>query len=152
VSGASQEELLKLIEPEVEALGYELADLLVRLGGGRGLLRLYIDGPNGVGLDDCEKVSRQVSAILDVEDPIPGDFNLEVSSPGLDRRLVKPEHFERFAGSRVKVKLRRAIDGRRKVRGILIGLDGDGIVVREEGDVDHRVALVDVDIARVVPE
>lgn len=152
MSGASQEELLKLIEPEVEALGYELADLLVRLGGGRGLLRLYIDGPNGVGLDDCEKVSRQVSAILDVEDPIPGDFNLEVSSPGLDRRLVKPEHFERFAGSRVKVKLRRAIDGRRKVRGILIGLDGDGIVVREEGDVDHRVALVDVDIARVVPE
>jgi ribosome maturation factor RimP len=151
VVAANREELIKLLEPEVEALGYELFDLDIRIGGDRGLLRLYIDSPDGVGLDDCSKVSRQVSAILDVEDPLPSLYNLEVSSPGMDRKLVKPAHFERFAGSRVKVKLRRAVNGRRKVRGILIGLEGDEIQIRE-GEEDIRLALVDVDVARIVPE
>jgi ribosome maturation factor RimP len=151
VAGASREELLKLLEPELEALGYELADLEVRLGNGRGLVRLFIDSPEGVGLDDCEKASRQASAILDVEDPIPGDYNLEVSSPGFNRKLVKREHFERFAGSKVKVKLRRLVDGRRNVRGILIGLDGDEVLVKED-EQEVRLPLADVDVARVVPE
>ena len=151
VVAANREELIKLLEPEVEALGYELSDLEIRIGGDRGLLRIYIDSPEGVGLEDCSKVSRQASAILDVEDPLPGLYNLEVSSPGMDRKLVKPAHFERFAGSRVKVKLRRAVNGRRKVRGILIGLEGDEIQIRE-GEEDIRLALVDVDVARIVPE
>ena len=148
---ANREELIKLLEPEVEALGYELADLEVRVGGDRGLLRLFIDSPEGVGLDDCSKVSRQASSILDVEDPLPGLYNLEVSSPGMDRKLVKPAHFERFSGSRVKIKLRRAVNGRRKVRGILIGLKDDEIQIRE-GEEDFRLALVDVDVARIIPE
>ena len=148
---ASRDALLKLLEPEVLALGYELMDIEVRLGNGRGLLRLYIDSPNGIGLEDCEKVSRQASAILDVEDPIPDDYNLEVSSPGMNRKLVKPAHFEQFAGRRVKVKLHRLVNGRRNVKGVLIGLDGDEILVRED-EADIRLPLMDVDVARVVPE
>ena len=144
-------ELFELLEPEVEALGYELADVEVRLGGGRGLLRLFIDHPDGIGLDDCEKVSRQASAILDVEDPIAGDYNLEVSSPGLDRKLVKHEHFDRFAGSNIRLKLRRPIEGKRKYRGILLGREDDEIVIRDDAD-DIRIPLIEVDVARVIPE
>jgi len=144
-------ELFALLEPEVEALGFELADLEVRLGGDRGLLRLFIDHPDGVGLDACEKVSRQASAILDVEDPIPGDYSLEVSSPGLDRKLVKEEHFDRFAGSKVKLKLRRVIEGKRKYRGVLVGREGDEIIIRVDAD-DVRIPLIEVDVARVIPE
>ena len=102
----TREQLLELLEPEVEALGYELAELEVNLSHGRGLLRLFIDGPEGITLDDCAKVSHQVSGLLDVEDPIQGDYNLEVSSPGADRKLVKPEHFDRFAGQAVKLSRR----------------------------------------------
>jgi len=92
------DELATLLEPTVERLGYELADLEVRPGGRNGLVRVFIDGPDGIGLDDCEKVSLAVSALLDVEDPLPGNYNLEVSSPGLDRKLTKVEHFQRFTG------------------------------------------------------
>jgi len=148
---AGRSELFELLEPEVEALGYELYDLEARLGGGRGLLRVFIDHADGISLEDCEKVSRQVSAILDVEDPIPDDYNLEVSSPGLDRKLVKEEHFDRFAGSKVKLKLRRPVEGRRKIRGILVGREGDEIVIKEDAE-DTRVPLVEVDVARVIPE
>jgi len=147
---AGREELIELLEPEVVALGFELSDLEIRLGGGRGQLRLFIDHADGVGLADCEKVSRQVSAILDVEDPIPGDYNLEVSSPGLDRKLVKEEHFDRFAGENVRVKLRRPIEGKRKYRGILLAREDDEIVIKE-GEDEIRIPLVEVDIARVIP-
>ena len=89
----SKEGLIKLLEPVVEQLGFELADIEVRLGGQDGLLRLYIDKDGGIDVEDCQSVSRQVSAILDVEDPLPGNYTLEVSSPGLDRTLTKPSHF-----------------------------------------------------------
>ena len=82
------DELAKLLEPAVERLGYELADLEVRIGGKGGFIRVYIDKPEGIDLEDCEKVSLAVSALLDVEDPAPGNYNLEVSSPGLDRKLT----------------------------------------------------------------
>ena len=87
---------MALLEPPVQALGYELVDLEARIGG-NGLLRVYIDRDDGVDLDDCERVSRQLSAFLDVEEPLPGSYTLEVSSPGLDRPLRTAEHFERFA-------------------------------------------------------
>ena len=92
------EELGKLLEPTVERLGYELIDLELRLGGRQGMVRLFIDKPDGIDLDDCERVSRAVSALLDVEDPVPVNYNLEVSSPGLDRKLTKVEHLQRFVG------------------------------------------------------
>ena len=94
----TRDELGELLEPTIERLGYELSDLEVKLGGGSGVVRVFIDHPDGIGLDDCEKVSLAVSALLDVEDPVPGNYDLEVSSPGLNRKLTKVEHFQRFTG------------------------------------------------------
>lgn len=147
----NREQLIELLEPVVERLGFELADLEVNLSGGGGSLRLFIDREPGVTVDDCADVSQQVSSLLDVEDPIPGDYNLEVSSPGLNRRLVKAEHFERFAGSDVKVKLKRLIEGRRNIKAQLVGCEGSNIVLRE-GDADISVPLQEIDTARLVPD
>ena len=117
------------------------------------VLRLFIDQESGIALDDCELVSGQVSALLDVEDPIPGHYNLEVSSPGLDRKLAKPEHFDRFAGRRVRIRLRRDHNGRRKFGGILLERKG-GIVVVDVNDGTGQVELNldDIKIARLAPE
>lgn len=146
--------LIDLLAPVVEALGYELVDLDVHLGRG-GLLRVYIDRPagteGGITLGDCELVSGQLSAFLDVEDPLPGSYTLEVSSPGTDRRLRTAEHFERFVGSEVKVELERANQGRRRFRGRLTGVDGDCVLVEVDGDA-WRFHLADIAEARLVPE
>ena len=144
------DELLGLLEPTVERLGYELVDLEVRLGSGSGLVRVFIDKPDGVDLDDCEKVSLAVSALLDVEDPVPGNYNLEVSSPGLDRKLTKPTHFQRFAGETVKVQMRFPIEGRRRFRGTLVSSDDENIVVEVDGE-SHSLPLKTIDTARLVP-
>ena len=144
------DELSKLLEPAIERLGYELVDAEVRLGSKGGLVRLFIDKPEGIDLDDCEKVSLAVSALLDVEDPIPGNYNLEVSSPGLDRKLTKVEHFQRFTGETVKVQMRFPIEGRRRFRGTLVASDADNIVVEVDGE-SHRLPLKTIDTARLVP-
>ncbi len=136
------DELATLLEPTVERLGYELADLEVRLSGKGGLVRVFIDKPEGIGLADCEKVSQAVSALLDVEDPVPGNYELEVSSPGLDRKLTKVEHFQRFMGEIVKVKTRFPVEGRRRFRGKLMSADEDNIVVEVDGEL-HSLARVD---------
>ncbi|MDH3363862.1 MAG: ribosome maturation factor RimP [Gammaproteobacteria bacterium] len=145
------DELSALLAPTVERLGYELADLEVRLGGKNGLVRLFIDSPEGIGLDDCAKVSRAVSALLDVEDPVPGNYNLEVSSPGLDRKLRKVEHFQRFIGQTVKVKLRFPLEGRRRFRGTLLSAGDQNIVVEVDGE-SYSLALATIDTARLVPD
>ena len=144
------EELAKLLEPTVEGLGYELIDIEVRLGGKGGLVRLFIDKPDGIDLDDCEQVSLAVSALLDVEDPVPGNYNLEVSSPGLDRKLTKIEHFQRFTGETVKVQMRFPIEGRRRFRGTLVSSDDENIVVEVDGE-SHSLPLKTIDTARLVP-
>ena len=143
-------EIAKLLEPTIERLGYELIDLEAKLGGKGGLVRLYIDKPEGIDLEDCEKVSLAVSALLDVEDPIPGNYNLEVSSPGLDRKLTKVEHFQRFAGETVKVQMRFPIEGRRRFRGTLVSSDDENIVVEVDGE-SHSLPLKTIDTARLVP-
>jgi ribosome maturation factor RimP len=143
------DELAKLLEPAVERLGYELIDLEVRTGG-NGLVRLYIDKPDGIDLEDCEKVSLAVSALLDIEDPVPGNYNLEVSSPGLDRKLTKVEHFQRFTGETVKVQMRFPIEGRRRFRGTLVASDDENIVVEVDGE-SHSLPLKTIDTARLVP-
>jgi ribosome maturation factor RimP len=145
----TKDEIAKLLEPVVERLGYELVDIEVRLGG-NGLLRLYIDQPEGVDLEDCENVSRAVSALLDVEDPLPGNYNLEISSPGLDRKLTKVEHFQRFMGETVKVQTRFPIEGRRRFRGTLVSSDDENIVVEVDGE-SHSLPLKTIDTARLVP-
>ena len=146
----TREELTNLLEPTVEGLGYELSDLEAKLGGQNGLLRLYIDKEDGITLDDCEKVSLAVSALLDVEDPLQGQYNLEVSSPGSDRTLTKPAHFERFAGETVKVQMRFPIEGRRRFRGTLVSSDDENIVVEVDG-VAHTLTMATIDSARLVP-
>lgn len=146
----TREALVQLLEPTIRSLGFELADLELHLSKGRGLLRIFIDREAGISLEDCELISRQVSGLLDIADPISGAYSLEVSSPGLDRRLVKPAHFDRFMGSEVVVKLRRLIDRRRRVKGILLSRTQDTISVRE-GTLVHHFALQDVDTVRLVP-
>jgi ribosome maturation factor RimP len=145
------DELAKLLEPTIEGLGYELIDLEARLGSKGGLVRVYIDKPDGIDLEDCEQVSQAISALLDVEDPVPGNYNLEVSSPGLDRKLTKVEHFQRFAGEIVKVQTRFPIEGRRRFRGTLVSSDEENIVVEVDGE-SHSLPLKTIDNARLVPD
>ncbi len=145
------DELRKLLEPTIERLGYELTDLEVRSGGQGGFLRLTIDKPDGIDLDDCEKTSQAVSALLDVEDPVPGNYNLEVSSPGLDRKLTKVEHFQRFEGETLKVTMRFPLAGRRRFRGTLVASDEENIVVEVDGE-SHSLPLAMIDTARLVPD
>jgi len=146
----SGERLRAMLEPAVEALGFELVDTEFSGSGHRALLRIYIDRPGGVNVDDCAAVSHQVSAILDVEDPIAGRYTLEVSSPGLDRPLTRPQDFERFAGELVAVKLARPRDGRRKFKGRLLGLR-DGMIALEADGERFDLAFDEVDKVRLVP-
>jgi ribosome maturation factor RimP len=146
----SRDVLLKLLEPAVEKMGFELTDIELKLGGQDGLLRLFIDKDGGIGIEDCENVSRQVSSILDVEDPLPGNYTLEVSSPGLDRTLTKPAHFQRFMGADVRVKLRFPLAGRRNFRGELKFANEEDIEVEVDGE-SHRLAISTIESARLVP-
>ncbi|MGA7799547.1 MAG: ribosome maturation factor RimP [Gammaproteobacteria bacterium] len=141
--------LMALIEPAVTALGCELVG--VEYVSGSSLLRVYIDRPEGVTLDDCEAVSYQISGLLDVEDPVPGHYSLEVSSPGLDRPLFKAGDFERFAGQQVRIRLGVPIDGRRNFKGLLRGLRQDDVVIEEDGQ-EVRLPLERIEQARLVPD
>ncbi len=145
------DELAGLLEPTVERLGYELADLEVKLGGEDSVLRIFIDKPEGIDLDDCEKVSHAVSALLDVEDPLPGQYNLEISSPGVDRKLTKAMHFQRFMGETVKVQMRFPVDGRKRFRGTIESCDDENVVVKVDGE-SYSLPLATIDTARLVPE
>jgi len=144
-----KERLIELLEPPLAALGFELADLDAHLGR-RGLLRIFIDRAQGVTLEDCERVSEQLGAWLDVEDPLPGSYVLEVSSPGFDRRLRTLAHFERFAGERAKLELRDAREGHRKLTGRLAGTDAGQVLIEVDGEV-RRVPLNDIAVARLAP-
>ncbi len=144
-------ELLELLEPEVASLGYELVDLDLRVGGD-GLVRLYIDSEDGITLDDCERVSHQVSGLLDVEDPIPGHYTLEVSSPGINRPLRTPAHYQRFAGERAKVELARPReDGRRRFTGMLGPVEDNEFALELDGETVH-LRFDDVATARLAPK
>ena len=113
------DKVFSIINPIVNDMGYELLGIEYVASGKHSVLRLYIDCEEGVGVDDCEAVSRQVSAIMDVEDPISGHYNLEVSSPGIERPLFSIAHYMRFLGHEVHIKTYRPIDGRRKHTGTI---------------------------------
>ena len=147
----TRQALLNLLEPVVNGLGFELADLELHVSRNGGVVRLFIDAAAGVTVENCETVSRQVSSVMDVADPMPGGYSLEVSSPGLDRRLAKPEHFDRFAGFPIQVRLRRLIEGRRRLQGTLLARHGESIEVRSGDDI-VRIPLSEVDVARLVPD
>lgn len=143
--------LTALLEPTVRGLGYELLGIERGRGGGSQLLRLYIDHEDGISVDDCERVSRQVSDVLDVESAVRGEYTLEVSSPGIERPLFTLEQHRRFVGERVAVRLRAPVDGRRRLRGVLTDVGEDSIVV----DVDaerFEVPFRAVERSRLAPE
>lgn len=145
-------DIWSIIEPVVEGMGYEVVDIDYRPHPTDGLLRIYIDGPNGIVLEDCSAVSLQVSSVLDVEDPIPGQFNLEISSPGMDRPLRKVADFERFAGSTVKIKLTvPTLEGQRNFTGKLKGIENEDVILEMDGET-HYLALDSIDKARIVPQ
>jgi ribosome maturation factor RimP len=142
--------LYELLEPGARALGFELVTLELAGKGHGTVLRVYIDGPDGVTVDDCADVSHQLSGILDLEDPIPGHYTLEVSSPGLDRPLAKREHFLRVIGETVNVRLRSPLNGRRRFVGALRAVEADAVVVEVDGQ-EHRLALDEIERAKLVP-
>lgn len=143
--------LQSLLEPAVEALGYELVGLELQRGRKHSLLRVYIDSEAGIGVDDCERVSHQVSGVLDVEDPIEGGYTLEVSSPGLDRPLFTARHFERFAGREVRIRVSELLEGRRRFRGELRGFREGNVVIVEDG-VERVIPHDVIRSARLVPD
>jgi ribosome maturation factor RimP len=145
-----KDRLLELLAPEIESLGYELVELDVPAQGG-GTLRVYIDSEEGIALDDCERVSHRISGVLDVEDPIPGHYVLEVSSPGLDRPLRTEEHFRRQAGRLVKLVLAAGRPGRRRYKGRILEV-ANGALEIEVDDERISVSLSDIESARLVPE
>jgi ribosome maturation factor RimP len=146
------DEILDLLSPVVAALGLELLGLEYAPSKSRALLRLYIDAPDRpVNLDDCEAVSREVSATMDVNDPISTQYTLEVSSPGIDRPLFSVAQFTRFIGEEVKINLRLPQDARRRLQGKIAAVNGDVIEIHE-GDSIFKVAFNNVEKARLVPD
>jgi ribosome maturation factor RimP len=153
--------LMRLLEPPIEALGYELIDIEFAREGRGGVLRIFIDaragavsgadGEPGITVDDCARVSHAVSQVLEIEDPIKGHYTLEVSSPGFDRILRKRAHFERFVGARIAAELKLPIDGRRRFVGTLKSIVDDSIVVEVDGQV-HSLPLERIQKARLRPE
>ena len=146
--------LMRLLEPPIEALDYELVDVEFARGGQGGVLRIFIDRPNSGGavtVDDCASVSNAVSQVLETQDPIKGHYTLEVSSPGFDRILRTRAHFERFVGERIFAELKLPIDGRRRYVGVLKSVAGDVIVVEVDGKA-HSLPLERIQKARLRPE
>jgi len=139
----------ELIDATIQALGLELWGVELLQQGKYSLLRIYIEREEGVTIDDCEKVSRQVSALLDVEDPIAGEYTLEVSSPGMDRALFFIEHYSQFVGSEVDLKLRRPLDGRRKFKGKITKVSEDIVGLSVEGS-EYDLEFSDIEKANIV--
>lgn len=144
------EQLQALLAPVVEALGYECWGLEFLSQGRHSLLRVYIDKAEGILIEDCEAVSRQVSGVLDVEDPISGEYTLEVSSPGMDRPLFTLEQFARFVGEQVKIKLRVPFERRRNFQGVLRGVEEQDVVVLVD-DHEYLLPIDSIDKANIIP-
>ncbi len=147
---AKEDTIQAMLEPTVEALGFELWGLEYRSQGRHTLLRLYIDSENGVNVDDCAAVSRQVSSVLDVEDPISGEYTLEVSSLGMDRLLFKAEQYLQYVGEWIEIRLRVPYEGRRKFKGTLKGVEGEDVVVQID-DHEFLLPISSVEKAQVKP-
>jgi ribosome maturation factor RimP len=145
-----QDKLQRLLEPVVTAMGCELWGLEFSTGGRYSILRIFIDKESGIQLEDCERVSRQVSAVLDVEDPINTEYTLEVSSPGMDRPLYRLDQFRQFVGETINLRLRAPFEGRRRFKGLLVGVEEQDVVVRCDGH-DYLFPVDSIDKANVVP-
>ena len=147
----SSSRLTKLLQPLIEDLGYEFVGLEQSSNPKNPALVIYIDRPEGIAIEDCETVSREVAALLDVEDPIPGHYNLEVSSPGLDRPLFTAEQFTRFAGELARVTVYAPVDGRRKFKGAILEADESTVMIDQDGTA-VVLDMNNVVKARLVPD
>jgi len=144
------EQLQAMLAPVVEALGYECWGIEFISQGRHSLLRVYIDHANGIQVDDCEKVSRQVSGVLDVEDPISSEYTLEVSSPGMDRPLFTLEQFAKHTGEQVKIKLRSPFEGRRNFQGLLKGVEEQDVIVQAD-EHEYLLPVDSIEKANIIP-
>jgi ribosome maturation factor RimP len=147
----SVQKLNELLQPLVEDLGYEFVGLEYNSNPKHSLLRVYIDREDGVGIEDCETVSREVAALLDVKDPIRSQYNLEISSPGLDRPLFTPAHYAEFAGSEAQITLFAPVDGRRKFKGPILSADENSVRIEQDG-VEVTLGFDNIAKARLVPD
>ncbi|WP_448248065.1 ribosome maturation factor RimP [Thalassotalea agariperforans] len=145
-----EDKLTEMLRPAVEETGKSLLGLEFIGAGKQSVLRIFIDHENGIDVDDCAEVSRQVSAILDVEDPISTEYNLEVSSPGLDRPLFVKAHYEQVIGETIQVKLGVPLNGRRKFKGVLEKIENDTIFVVVDGE-EYQLIITNIDKANLVP-
>lgn len=146
------QDLETLFGPVIESMGYELVGVEFQLNGNHGTLRVFIDREQGVSLDDCATISQQVSAILDVEDPIQQAYDLEISSPGLDRPLFKLEDYLRFSGQTVKVKLLSGLEGRKNFKGALLGVNESNEVLVEVDGTEFKLPFTDIAKANLVAD
>lgn len=144
-----EQKLTEMLRPAVAETGKELLGVEFISAGNNSVLRLFIDHENGIDVDDCAEVSRQVGAILDVEDPISSEYSLEVSSPGVDRPLFELLHFQQVIGETVNVKLSMPLDGRRKFKGLLSAIENDTLIVEVDG-IDYELVINNVDKANLV--
>lgn len=144
-------EIEELLRPTVEQLGYELWGLEYLSQGRHSLLRIYIEAETGVNVEDCARVSSQVGALLDVEDPVTGEYTLEVSSPGLDRLLFSLDQYPAYVDEEIELRLRRPFEGRRKFRGILRGVEEEDVVVLVD-DHEYLLPYSTIEKARIHPK
>ena len=142
-------QILALVRPPVEAVGYELVDVEWKHEQLGWVCRVFIDGPGGIGHADCERISRELSALLDVHDAIPHNYHLEVSSPGLDRPLRTAQHFRRFVGQTARVRLKVGVDGRRNFSGKIVDVDDENRVSIEVDGKRFLLPLLDLDRANL---
>ncbi|ABS77646.1 ribosome maturation factor [Coxiella burnetii] len=144
--------LHRLIAPAVEALGFELVGCELFRRGATRILQVFVDKPGGIGLDECAKVSRQISAVLDVEDPIRGRYTLEVSSPGLERPLYTANHYRRFIGNKAKIRLREPREGQRQFRGMIVAVDNEEQVTLQLDNKILKVPLGEIEKANLIAD
>lgn len=147
---SKEQQIQQLLEPTVEAMGFDLWGIEYMSQGKYSVLRVFIDHEKGIGVSDCAAVSEQVGSVLDVEETIAGEYTLEVSSPGMDRLLFTLEQYSAYVGETVELRLRRAFEGRRKFKGILKGIEGEDVVVHVD---NHEFLLPHsaIEKARVQP-
>jgi ribosome maturation factor RimP len=150
-SGTLDDRLKLMIEPVVNGLGCELWGIEFAAQGNQSTLKIFIDSPDGIRIEDCERVSRQVSGLLDVEEPLKGKYMLEVSSPGMDRHLYTLAQFREYLGAQVKIRLRTAFEGRRNFTGILAAVE-DGDVVLRVDEHEYLLPFDTIDRTSIIPD
>ncbi|CAG19031.1 ribosome maturation factor [Photobacterium profundum] len=148
---ALEMQLTELLEASVNASGYELVGLEFIRAGEHSTLRVFVDHENGINVEDCAEASRQISAVMDVEDPITVAYHLEVSSPGLERPLFKAAHYQQFVGHEVNLVLKMAMNNRRKWKGDIVAVEGELITLKVDGN-DETFALSNISKANLIPK